>query len=158
MEVVIREITPEDYLQTTDVIKRSNRNSLGKIYPSKLIEEFCKKYDLVEFRERAREIRYFIAEERTKGKIVGVIGLKGNELRTFFVDPTYQGKGIGRKLYDKLESVASGLGLKYLILEGGPLGQPVYERFGFKKIRIIDKQRVDIHYQDALMRKDLGKH
>jgi GNAT superfamily N-acetyltransferase len=156
MDVIIREVASEDYQQIIDVIKRSNRESLGKIYPPKLIEEFCSKYDLEKFKERAREIKYFIAEERATGKIAGIIGLKGNSLRTFFVDPVYQSRGIGRMLYDKLESVAGKLGLKYLILEGSPLGQPVYEKFGFKKIKTIDKERVGIHYQDAFMRKDLA--
>lgn len=154
MEIIIRDISPKDYLTTIDVINKSIRESLGKIYPQKLIDEFCKKYDLDKLTERVSEIKYFVAE--IEDKIVGIIGLKDNELRTFFVDPSYQGQGIGRKLYDKLESFARESGIKYLMLEGSPLGEPVYEKFGFKKIKTINKERVGIYYQDALMRKDLA--
>jgi len=42
MKILIREIAPPDYSQTIKVIKRSNTDSLGKIYPQKLIDEFCK--------------------------------------------------------------------------------------------------------------------
>jgi GNAT superfamily N-acetyltransferase len=153
MDVQIRKIAAVDYLQAIDVIKRSNIHSLGKIYPKKLIDEFCKKYDLEKFKKRAQEIQYFVAEDVDTHRILGIIGLKDNELRTFFVDPKHQGKGIGRKLYNRLEKEAREEGIKELILEGSPLGEPIYKHLGFKKMRTIYKERINIKYTDAYMKK-----
>jgi GNAT superfamily N-acetyltransferase len=155
MNILIRPIQKADYFETTEVIKRSNRESLGKIYPHELIDEFCKKYDVDKFEKKALDVEYFIAVDVETHKILGVIGLKHNELRTFFVDPKYQGKGIGRKLYDYLEKKARERGLTELALEGSPLGEPIYERFGFKKIGTLHKERLGIAYSDAQMVKKL---
>lgn len=155
MNVNIRTIKEADYPQTIEVIKRSNRQSLGSIYPKELIDIFCSKYDLELFKEKAKEIEYFVAEDIDSGRILGVIGLKRNELRTFFVDPDYQGKGVGSKLYKKLEETAKARGIRVLILEGSPLGEPVYTHFGFSKEKIISKEKAGIKYTDAYMVKKL---
>jgi GNAT superfamily N-acetyltransferase len=155
MNVLIRYIKPTDYSQTIEVIKRSNRESLGKIYPTKLIDAFCQKYDLENFKVKVQEIHYFVAENSDKSQILGIIGLKNNELRTFFVDPDSQGKGVGRKLYDRLETEARKAGVTELILEGSPLGEPIYTHLGFIKIMTIYKERVGIKYTDSYMKKSL---
>ena len=155
MNINVRAITEEDYLQTIEVIKRSIIESLGKVYPQKLIDEFCKKYSIENFKKKAQEIKYFVAEDSTNHQVLGVIGLKNNQLRSYFVEPKQQGKGIGRKLYDYLERSVRKNKIKELILEGSPLGQPIYEHLGFKKIKIVEKERVGIKYADALMRKTL---
>jgi GNAT superfamily N-acetyltransferase len=155
MNILVRNITPKDYAQAIEVIKRSNRESLGKIYLPKLIDAFCQKYDLENFQVKAQEIQYFVAENSENSQIVGIIGLKHNELRTFFVDPQFQGKGIGRKLYDRLEAEAKKLNLSELILEGSPLGEPIYIHLGFNKVKTIYKERVGIKYSDSYMKKSL---
>ncbi|KKP85753.1 MAG: hypothetical protein UR89_C0043G0008 [Candidatus Roizmanbacteria bacterium GW2011_GWA2_35_8] len=155
MKILIREIVPNDYSQTIKVIKRSNTESLGKIYPQKLIDEFCKKYDLENFKKKVQEVKYFIAEDADKKNILGIIGLKHNELRTFFVDTNHQGKGVGRKLFDRFIEEVKKKGLKEIILEGSPLGEPIYKHFGFKKIKTIKKNRVGVDYSDAYMKKGL---
>ncbi len=155
MDVSVREITPTDYHQTIAVIKRSISGSLSKVYPQKLIDEFCKKYTLENFGEKAKEIEYFIAEEKQTKTIVGIIALKENELRTFFVDPNFQGKGIGRKLYNHIESIAKERNIKKIILKGSPIGELVYLKFGFKKVKSVEKEREGITYCDAYMEKEL---
>lgn len=155
MNILIRDIAPKDYAQTIEVIKRSNRESLGKIYPTKLIDAFCQKYDLENFKIKAQEIHYFVAENSDNAQILGIIGLKHNELRTFFVEPKFQGQGIGRKLFDQLETEAKKIGITELILEGSPLGEPIYTHLGFKKIKTIYKERVGIKYSDSYMKKSL---
>lgn len=156
MNIIIRTISENDYPNVIQVIKKSNSESLGKIYPNELIQEFLKKYDLENFKKKAQTIQYFVAEDTESKSILGVIGLKHNELRTFFVDPDFQGKGIGRKLYDFLEHEARKVGLHELILEGSPLGEPIYEHFGFKKIKTIAKERIGIKYNDAYMKKSIA--
>ncbi len=157
MNIVIRPITAEDYPFACEMLIRTNRVSFGKIYPSMLIEEFCKKYNLDNFTEKAKDTDYFVAvdSDSEKHAILGLIGLKRNELRTFFVDPNFQGQGIGRKLYNHLEKIARDRGIEELELQGSPLGEEVYKKFGFKKVKTIHKEKAGVTYSDAHMVKKL---
>ena len=88
----IRKIRQTDFTKAGNVVKRANKAATAKIYPDRLVKEFEKKYSPSSFRVRARTIEYFVAEEKGSDKIVGIIGIKGNQLRTFYVDPPYQKK------------------------------------------------------------------
>ena len=95
--IKIRKIRPSDYIKAGNVIKRAIRVSWGGIYPEKLLDEFCKKYNLNNFKKKAKEIEFIVAVENDN--ILGIIGMKENALRTFYVDPKHQGKGIGSALF-----------------------------------------------------------
>jgi GNAT superfamily N-acetyltransferase len=153
--IIIREIKPEDYQATGDMIKSSIKESFRALYSEKLITEFCSKYDAEKFAQKADDTQLVVAEDEKEQKIAGVIGIKENQLRTFFVSPEQQGKGIGRLLFNELEKIARERGIKKLILEGSPLGEPIYEHFGFKKIGTIAKERAGEKYTDAVMEKSL---
>jgi GNAT superfamily N-acetyltransferase len=149
----VRKIKPKDYKQTGEMVKATIAVSFKDLYPEILIKEFCKKYDYDNFKVKADDIDMFIAAENDN--IVGVIGIKENQLRTFYVHPEQQGKGIGSKLYKKFEETTIERGIKKIVLEGSPLGQPIYEHFGFIKIKSIEKERVGQKYVDAVMEKHL---
>lgn len=156
MNITIRDITPSDYTSAAECICKTIRISQATIYPPRLRGLMCRKYESDNFSKKAQEIRYFVAIETATGRLVGIIGLKDNQLRTFFVDPDWQRKGIGRKLYNHLESVAKEQGVTSLTLEGSPLGQPVYLSFGFRHIQSVQKEKEGIPYTDALMEKHIG--
>ena len=143
------------YPQTIEMIQRTIQVSQKNIYPPGLIEKFCHKYDLEKFKVKVQEIEYFIAVDSSLQKVIGIIGLKENELRTFFVDPEYQGKGVGRLLYNMLEQLARERQIKKLFLYGGSIGEPAYLKFGFKKIKKVEKETEGIHYTDTYMEKEL---
>src|SRR5258708_435183 len=106
MSIIVRQITPDDFPKTIEVIKKTIRTSFGKIYPKKLIENFCEKYTPETMTERAKETIFLVAEDKDTENILGVIGLQKNKLRTFYVDPDMQGEGVGSALYKKLEEEA----------------------------------------------------
>ena len=151
--IVIRKIEPADYQKTGDMIKTTIKISFKKIQTESLINDFCRKYDLDNFTIRAQNIEMFIATENDN--IVGVIGIKENQLRTFYVHPDYQGKGVGSKLYKKFEEVARERGIKKVIVESSPLGLPIYEHFGFVKYGILNKERAGQKYVVVLLEKQL---
>jgi len=155
MNIILRPIELEDYKEVISVIKKSNSVSFEKIYSKELIEQFNKKYDLENFKIKVKEIEYFIAEETTMHKILGIIGLKNNELRTFFVDPQYQNQKVGRKLFDYLENEAIKRGIKEIVTQASLVGEPIYEHFGFKKIKTTNKERNGIKYINVYMVKNL---
>jgi len=153
--IEIRTTQQSDYEKAGRMVQETLRLSFKDLYSQELIEAFCKKYELENFIKKAEQIDYFVAEDSINKEIVGIIGLKDNEVRTFFVHPHYQGQSIGTKLYNRLEHEAKRRGIAKLILEGSPLGRPVYEHFGFTKIKTITKEREGIEFEDSVMEKEL---
>ena len=56
------------------------------------------------------------------------------ELETCFVDPAWQGRRVGRALFDALHERARSLGLVRIGLDADPFAEPFYARMGFKTI------------------------
>ena len=152
---IIRNITPEDYDETIEMIKLSIRVSFQNLYPMELIREFCNKYDLEQFEARNNEIDYLVALDEVNKAIIGIIGLKNNRVRTFFVHPSYQGKGVGRQLFNHLEHIAKSKHLLKFTVEASPIAAMIYEHFGFVRTGSKDKERNGIPYTDILLEKDL---
>ena len=69
--------------------------------------------------------------------------------------PNFQGKGIGSLLYATLEKMARKRGYRSVYVVSSPLGIPVYERFGFCKIKPVKKERAGQKYVDMRMEKTL---
>ncbi len=155
MDIKIIPMSPDWYSQAIQMIQRTIRISQKHIYPPELIEKFRHNYDFEKFKARAQEIEFFVSLDTAAKKVVGIIGLRDNELKTFFVDPDYQGKGIGRLLYNKLEQVARERRIDKLILFGSPLGEPAYLKFGFHKIKTVMNDLEGIEFEDAYMEKEL---
>lgn len=66
----------------------------------------------------------------TDGRVVGFLSLIGNEVGAIFVDPAYQGRGVGRSLMDGARDVRPFLELS--VLEANALGRRFYDAYGFE--------------------------
>ena len=95
---------------------------------------------------RIKENYFFIAQDNKNEKIVGVIGLrkdKGskvhNRISTFFVLHEYQGKGIGKILFNKVLNLAIKFNVKKMVVNSSLFAEPIYRHLGFKKVRIVSK-------------------
>lgn len=78
----------------------------------------------------------FWVAEAFDGALVGCIRLSsdtaaGGELETCFVAPDYKGKGVGRALFQALESRAKTIGLRHIELDADPFAEAFYARMGF---------------------------
>ena len=83
--------------------------------------------------ERIKCCRFWVAEE--KGEIIGCIALEGlergkGEVRTFFVAPEHQGRGVGRRLMLALVTIAHTQGISRLQENADPVSVKHYENFG----------------------------
>lgn len=68
----------------------------------------------------------------TEGRVVGFIALIGNEVGAIFVDPEYQGRGIGRALMSHARSSRGVLELD--VFEANSIGRGFYDALGFEVI------------------------
>lgn len=83
--------------------------------------------------ERIKCCRFWVAEEM--GEIIGCIALEvlergKGEVRTFFVAPEHQGRGIGRRLMLALVTIAHTQGISRLQAHADPVSVKHYENFG----------------------------
>lgn len=82
---------------------------------------------------------FWLAESET-GKPVGCIRLSAGdqagtgELETCFVDPDWQGRRVGRRLFEVLIARADELGLTRIGLDADPSAEPFYARMGFETV------------------------
>jgi N-acetylglutamate synthase-like GNAT family acetyltransferase len=86
------------------------------------------------------------------GAVVGIATLDGSVIRTVYVDPVYQGKGIGAQLLDLLEVLAREQSVTTLSVPSSITAEGFYRKRGFVSIRdhfhgdertIIMKKNVD---------------
>ena len=119
---MIRPYTADDLDELLDVWYQASL-----IAHSFLSEEF-----LTEERQRVAEHWLPLAEMtvyETDGRVVGFLALIGNEVGAVFVDPAYQGRGIGRALMDRARESRPFLELD--VLEANAIGRRFYELYGF---------------------------
>ncbi len=63
------------------------------------------------------------------GTPVGFIAMIGTEIRGLFLDPSEQGKGLGRQMVDHVVAIKGPLTVE--VFKDNKIGLPFYERYGF---------------------------
>jgi len=151
----VEELTERDYEATAALIRETTEASWKGTRPDELNRSFQEKYTAETVARRAHEGTLWVAKDEQAGELLGVIGLKGHELRTSFVHPKAQGSGVGRMLFEKLKAQALADGKQKISLEGSEVGKPIYEHFGFRPVETATKERNGVQYQDTVMELDL---
>lgn len=67
--------------------------------------------------------------------ITGTASLEGDVVRSVFVDPAYQGGGIGRSLMDVIHATAVSAGVGALRVPSSITAEKFYAALGYQKIR-----------------------
>ncbi|WP_336619655.1 GNAT family N-acetyltransferase [Mesorhizobium sp. WSM4983] len=68
-------------------------------------------------------------------KIVGTAGLDGTTVRSVFVDPEFQGRGVGSRLMLEIEEAARANGATVLTVPSSVTAERFYFRLGFRALR-----------------------
>ncbi len=122
---MIRPYASSDLQQLLDVWYRASL-----IAHSFLPEEFF------ETEREAIELRWLSLAETVvhelDGRVVGFLSLIGNEVGAIFVDPEYQGRGIGRALMDWARDARPFLELS--VFEANAMGRRFYDTYGFRLV------------------------
>jgi GNAT superfamily N-acetyltransferase len=77
-----------------------------------------------------QDMEAFVAE--SNGRVVGLVALHGDEAKRLYVDPPFQGHGVGRRLFAHIEELARARGLRQLHGEASPSAAPFYQSLGFR--------------------------
>ena len=129
--VHIRPFEPRDADAVSGVIRVTMEGSNSKDYPPEILKPLQEYFSPSKVTQLAEERRCFVAEE--DGRIVGTGALDGSELATFFVYPSEQGRGIGKRILDAVERAARETGLSTIRVESSLTGAAFYERNGYHR-------------------------
>src|ERR1700712_1599464 len=104
MECTIRPAVDDDANQISAVILRALRENNAKDYSDEIIERVERSFSPCAVVQLISKRTVFVAT--VNGRIVGTASLDGSVVRTVFVNPDVQAKGIGKLLMAEVERVA----------------------------------------------------
>jgi putative acetyltransferase len=153
LEISIESPTKNDYPAIAKLVNETTKASFVGYYHPAVIEQKAS-FTEQSIADRVEAGAYFVARVN-EGAIVGVVGLVEGELKTFFVDSAYQGRGLGIRLYNHIEAEAISQKLNKIFLKSSIPAIPFYQELGFKIVDKYQKEAVGYSYKSTLMEKNL---
>ena len=133
----IRRLEPGDADGAAAVIRAALRETNAKDYAADFIEAFAESMTADEIRRRAAASHFYAACDG--GRVVGcgaAAPYEGRadecELRTVFVLPAYQGRGLGRRLVETLEGDELCRRARRIELSSSVTAVGFYEKLGYR--------------------------
>jgi len=133
IECDIRAARDGDVDVVSEMILSALRETNAKDYPREVIERLEKSFSPAAVLNLMRKRKVFVA---TSGhQIVGTASLDGNVVRTMFVAPDFQRRGVGRRLMAEIERKARAAGIATLVVPSSVTAQHFYAKLGFTPVR-----------------------
>ncbi|MDH0292419.1 GNAT family N-acetyltransferase [Pseudomonas sp. GD04087] len=133
MELTIREARSDDAKAISQVIVATVRESNGQDYPASIIESVAANFAPERVIELLEKRLVFVA--LLSDKIVGTGALDGNAVRSLFIAPLQQRKGIGQALMSRIEKTALQRSVEALLVPASLTAEGFYSRLGYRVIR-----------------------
>jgi L-amino acid N-acyltransferase YncA len=149
--------------------KESDINSIQEIYNQGIedriatLEDETKNYSYMKNWYENHKGRYSVIVAENEGIVVGWASLNQYNNRcaydgvadlSVYISRDYRGKGVGKKLLAKLESLAKENGFYKMILftfSFNQLGQGLYRRMGFREVGVFKNQgKIDGNFVDVM--------
>lgn len=125
----IRTAWDEDAKAISHVIIAALRTTNAQDYSPEVIARVEKSFSPTAVSILIRQRQVFVAIENDG--VVGTASLDGQVVRSFFVLPASQRKGIGRKLMEAIEQAASDSGVEVLSVPSSVTAEAFYIQLGF---------------------------
>ncbi|MDR6660305.1 N-acetylglutamate synthase-like GNAT family acetyltransferase [Tardiphaga robiniae] len=129
----IRPAQAGDAADISRVIIRALRETNAKDYTPDIIARVELSFSSAAVERLIDQRDVFVAE--MDNRVVGTASLDGHALRTMFVLPDVQGRGIGRLLVQRIERVARERQLAILTVPATVTAEAFYARLGFTAVR-----------------------
>jgi GNAT superfamily N-acetyltransferase len=133
LEYAIRPARCEDAEGISRAIISALRKTNARDYSAAVIarvEESFSPAVILDFLKR-RTVFVAVVED----SIVGTASLEGEVVRTVFILPEYQGRGIGRALMARVERAAITSNVAILAVPSSVTAEPFYAKLGFRAVR-----------------------
>ncbi|WP_129972582.1 MULTISPECIES: GNAT family N-acetyltransferase [unclassified Pseudomonas] len=133
MDYLIRNATNADAPAISRTIISALRESNVQDYSAEIIEQVARSFSPPAILHLLAERQVFVAT--TGSHIVATASLDNDIVRSVFVDPCHQGKGVGRRLMERIQSLAINAGLNQLRVPSSITAEGFYASLGFEKVR-----------------------
>ncbi|MCO7593844.1 MULTISPECIES: GNAT family N-acetyltransferase [Pseudomonas] len=133
MKCQVRPATSEDIEAISRVVVSALRESNSQDYSPDVIAEVERSFAPEAISVLLDKRKVFVA--LLGENITGTASLDGEVVRSVFVDPAYQGGGIGRRLMDVIHADAASAGVGVLRVPSSITAEKFYAALGYQKIR-----------------------
>ena len=133
MECTIRPALEDDADETSAVILRTQRETNAKDYATEIIERVAQSFSPSAVLQLIGKRTVFVA---TIGdRVVGTASLDGSVVRTVFVAPDVQARGVGKLLMAEIERTARERNISRLAVPSSITAETFYKRLGYRAVR-----------------------
>ena len=133
MDYTIRFAREDDAADISGVILHALRETNAKDYTDAIIARVERSFSPDAVRQLITKRTVFVA---TIGdRVVATASLDGSVVRTVFVSPNVQARGIGKLLMAEIERTARGRSIAALTVPSSVTAESFYARLGFKAVR-----------------------
>ncbi|MHC8350254.1 GNAT family N-acetyltransferase [Pseudomonas sp. RT4P38] len=129
----IRLATPDDAAAISQVIIQSLRKSNALDYPPEVISQVEKSFSAEAIRALLKQRLVFVAT--IDKRVVATASLDQDVVRSVFVEPRHQARGLGRQLMATLHSVAQDAKIEVLRVPSSITAEAFYFKLGYRKVR-----------------------
>ena len=133
MQCTIRPAHDDDAGDISAVILRTLRETNAKDYPGDIIESVARSFTPDAVRRLIDKRTVFVAV--IGGRVVGTSSLDGSVVRTVFVSPEVQRRGIGKLLMAAVERTARERNIVSLTVASSVSAETFYTQLGFTALR-----------------------
>lgn len=135
-KIIFRRFRMKDVTRLHNLTRKVILKSLATCYSREVLEFLLRRNDRKNILRKSKNRIYFVAEEPHAKKIVGAIAFRSGDITFWGVDPAWQKRGVGKKLFQKVLSYARKKSITMLTAAASPIAVPAYIHCGFHKGRI----------------------
>lgn len=133
MDYLIRNAMDTDAPAISQTIINALRQSNAQDYSPEIIDQVAQNFSPPAILQLLAQRQILVAT--VDNHIVATASLDQDVVRSVFVDPSYQGKGLGRHLMARIQSIAINAGLNQLRVPSSITAEGFYASLGFEKVR-----------------------
>jgi GNAT superfamily N-acetyltransferase len=133
MKCDLRRALDGDADAVSQLIVSALRETNANDYSRAVVERVEKSFSPAAVLDLLGRRRVFVAV--SEQRVVGTASLDGSVVRTVFVAPDVQGRGVGRQLMAEVERAAREAGVAVLTVPSSVTAERFYSRLGFKSVR-----------------------
>lgn len=134
-EVQIRRALDSEVGAISGLVVQTLRLSNARDYPPEVIDRVAANFDAAGVRELMATREVFVALDGAR--VVATASLAGDVLRSVFVLPEMQGRGLGKALMKHVEGVARAAGVQQLRVPASLTAVPFYSALGYAVVREV---------------------
>lgn len=133
MDFLIRKATSADAPAISQVIIGTLRHSNAQDYSAEIIDQVEQGFSPKAILHLLIQRQVYVAV--IDDRVIATASLEQDVVRSVFVDPSYQGKGVGKLLMASIQALAVKEGVTVLRVPSSITAEGFYASLGFQKIR-----------------------